>query len=161
MRFVAGESSAARIIPVGDAEVPAACHLLSRFFVEEGFAGDATSIVRNLEALLSDPNHWAALAIDDDGQAVGVVTVTTMIYVEWGRLAEIGDLYVRPDVRGNGIALALVEAAVAWSRQHGCSAISVVMTPEGEAAHGLSRFYQKLGFEPSGRTMSVRRFAGA
>jgi hypothetical protein len=25
-----------------------------------------------------------------------IVTVTTMLYVEWGRLGEIGDLYVLP-----------------------------------------------------------------
>ena len=43
----------------------------------------------------ADPYHWIALAWRD-GTTVGVVTVTTMLYVEWGRLGEIGDLYVLP-----------------------------------------------------------------
>src|SRR5260370_1190446 len=42
-----------------------------------------------------------ALAFVDDF-AVGVVTVTTMLYVEWGRLGEIGDLYVVPPARKSG-----------------------------------------------------------
>jgi len=46
----------------------------------------------------ADPYHWIALAWRD-GTTVGVVTVTTMLYVEWGRLGEIGDLYVLPKAR--------------------------------------------------------------
>jgi ribosomal protein S18 acetylase RimI-like enzyme len=29
-----------------------------------------------------------------------------MLYIEWGHLGEIGDLYVLPEARGNGIAQA-------------------------------------------------------
>jgi ribosomal protein S18 acetylase RimI-like enzyme len=47
-----------------------------------------------------------------DGKIAGVVTVTTMLYVEWGRLGEIGDLYVVPEFRMKGIARSLVEAGV-------------------------------------------------
>ena len=78
------------------------------------------------------------------------MTVTTMLYAEWGRMAVIGDLYVLPEHRGCGIARALVEAAVTWSRGQGCSAVEVVMTPEGEASHRLSRFYKALGFAETG-----------
>jgi ribosomal protein S18 acetylase RimI-like enzyme len=83
---------------------------------------------------------------------IGVVTVTTMLYVEWGRLAEIGDLYVDPAHRGRGFARHLVNAAVEWSQQRGCSSVYVTVTPEGEARHRLSRFYQALDFEQTGRT---------
>ena len=44
--------------------------------------------------------------------SAGIVTVTTMLYVEWGRLGEIGDLYVLPEFRMKGIARSLVEAAI-------------------------------------------------
>ena len=60
-----------------------------------------------------------------------------MVYIEWGRLGEIGDLYVLPEARGNGIARRLVQAAIDWRRARGCSAVEATTTPLGEAAHGL------------------------
>src|SRR6266478_3869712 len=66
-----------------------------------------------------------------------------MLYVEWGRLGEIGDLYVLPTARGKGIAAAMIDAAKLKCRDMGCSAVAVVITPEGEDRHGLTRFYER------------------
>ena len=74
-----------------------------------------------------------------------------MIYVEWGRLGDIGDLYVLPEHRRKGLARRLVEHAKAWCRAQGCSAVSVTITVAGERRHGLSQFYARLGFVQSGR----------
>jgi GNAT superfamily N-acetyltransferase len=126
--------------------------LLSRFFAEEGFPGTRETIVLNTRSLWADSYHWIALAWVG-GVAVGVVTVTTMLYVEWGRLGEIGDLYVIPEARNSGIGAALIEGAKAKCRTMGCSAISVVITREGEERHGLTRFYQRFGFAGSGRSI--------
>jgi len=46
-----------------------------------------------------DKSCLVAIAVRRD-QSSGVRTATTMLYVEWGRLAEIGDLYVLPEQRG-------------------------------------------------------------
>ncbi|HTV46293.1 MAG TPA: GNAT family N-acetyltransferase [Stellaceae bacterium] len=73
------------------------------------------------------------------------------------RIAEIGDLYVLPGARRRGIAARLIRAATEWCRLQGCSAVEVVITAAGEQTHGLSRFYQRLGFVPTGRTMSLLR----
>ncbi len=145
------------IVPVDGSQAAAASRLLARFFAEEGFNGDEATIASRFETLRRDPHHWAAVALDRDSQPIGVVTVTTMLYVEWGRMAEIGDLYVLPAHRGRGVARALVQAATAWSRSRGCSAVEVVMTPEGEAVHSLSQFYKTLGFAHTGRTISLMR----
>jgi GNAT superfamily N-acetyltransferase len=67
-----------------------------------------------------------------------------------GRLGEIGDLYVLPEHRRNGLARRLVEHAKAWCRTQGCSAVSVTITPAGERRHRLSHFYAELGFVQSG-----------
>ena len=134
----------------------AAAALLRRFFAEEGFAGDENKIAANLARMVDDPHHWSALARVGSAP-VGVVTVTTMLYVEWGRLGEIGDLYVLPELRQRGVARRLIASALDWCQRQGCSAVSVVITPEAEAAHGLGKFYQHLGFEPSGRTISTKK----
>ena len=119
---------------------------------EEGFSGTRETIAVNTRRLWADPHHWVALAWLD-GIPVGVVTVTTMLYVEWGRLGEIGDLYVVPEARRGGVATALIDTAKAKCRELGCSAVSVTITPEGEARHGLTGFYRRLGFLGSGRTI--------
>ena len=87
---------------------------------------------------------WAALALNK-GHFCG------------NRLGEIGDLYVLPEARGNGIARRLVQAAIDWCRARGCGAVEVTMTPLGEAAHGLRNFYSRLGFAATGRTISLLR----
>lgn len=144
------------IIPVDNQNADAALELLYRFFNEEDFIGDRTTISANLDALRHAPHHWAAIAVEE-GRAIAIVTVTTMLYVEWGRLGEIGDLYVLPEARRRGIGHALVLASLDWCKSQGCSAVEVTITAEGETKHGLSRFYAGLGFEPSGRTISVLR----
>ena len=120
----------------------AAVELLVRFFREEGFATPPSRIVENLDRMLAHPSCWCALAVED-GTAKAVVTVSTSLDVEWGRVAEIGDLYVLPEHRRGGLARRLVEHAKAWCRAQGCSAVSVTITPIGERHHQLSRFYDR------------------
>ena len=84
------------IAAIDDGQIEAATDLLCRFFREEGFVGDRELIRANLNALRNDAHQWAAVCITD-GKIAGIVTVTTMLYVEWGRLGEIGDLYVVPE----------------------------------------------------------------
>ena len=72
-----------------------AIELLVRFFREEGVATPPSRIEENFERMLSDSSCWCALAVKD-GDARAITTVSTVLYVEWGRLGEIGDLYVLP-----------------------------------------------------------------
>src|SRR5262249_54572231 len=116
-----------------------------------GFATPRHRIAQNLQEILADDGCWTAVALDHE-QPVGIVTVTTMLYVEWGRLAEIGDLYIAPAHRGRGLARRLVSEAIDWARQRGRGGVSVTITREGEARHGLSHFYAALDFKPTGRT---------
>src|ERR1700749_4946508 len=96
---------------------------------------------------------YGAPAAYESGRMVGVVTVTTMLYVEWGRLGEIGDLYVLPQHRRQGIARQLVRAAMLWCRDVHCSAVQCTITPQGEQTHRLSQLYARLDFRPTGRTI--------
>jgi GNAT superfamily N-acetyltransferase len=132
----------------------AAVELLVRFFREEGFAPPRSRIAENFDRMLADPLCWSALAADGEA-AQAVITVSTVLYVEWGRLGEIGDLYVLPEHRRNGLARRLVEHAKAWCRAQGCSPVSVTVTPTGERRHRLSHFYTRLGFAQSERMSAL------
>ena len=76
----------------------AAIELLARFFREEEFVTPLQHIAENFDRMIADPSCWSALAVDGD-TAQAVITVSTVRYVEWGRLGEIGDLYVLPEHR--------------------------------------------------------------
>jgi GNAT superfamily N-acetyltransferase len=112
----------------------AAVDLLVRFFREEGFMTPPPRIAENLDRMLSDSSCWCALAVAD-GEARAVITVSTVLYVEWGRLGEIGDLYVLPEYRRRGLAPRLVAAAKDWCRAKGCSARSP-LRPQTNGATG-------------------------
>jgi GNAT superfamily N-acetyltransferase len=142
---------------VGAADFAAACTLLVRFFAEEGFTTSPDKVAANLRAMIDDPFSWAAMAWEGDAP-VGITTISTNRGVEFGLQGEIGDLYVVPDARGRGIARALVDASLAWCRARGCASVQVVITPEGQSAHDLMGFYNRLGFAPTGRTLILHEF---
>ena len=141
----------AQVTPVAEHHHSTAVDLFDRFFREEGFATPRRRIAENLRRMLAEDTCWVAIAMQDGGP-LGIVTVTTMLYVEWGRLAEIGDLYVAPEHRGQGVARRLVDAAIDWSKARGCAGAYVTLTADGEARHRLSLFYERLSFRPTGTT---------
>jgi aminoglycoside 6'-N-acetyltransferase I len=133
-------------------ELESALPLAERFFVEEGFGAAPEQIRAELASLLSDDESAVFLAWLD-GRAVGVATVTTTRGIELGLSAELEDLYVLPEVRGQGVGAALIEAVKCWCRSRGCTLVAVVVTPEGETAHHLIAYYRDRGFRETGRTL--------
>lgn len=128
--------------------------LLVRFFHEEGFTTAPPRIAENLDRMLADSSCWCALAVVD-GEARAVITVSTTLYIEWGRLGEIGDLYVLPEYRRRGLAQQLIAHATDWCHAQGCSAVSVTIAPADERRDRLNRFYARFGFTLTGRTSAV------
>jgi GNAT superfamily N-acetyltransferase len=141
-----------RIRPVNHADFEPAFSLLERFFAEEGFGTAPDQIRTQLEEMLANDESAVFLAWVND-KAVGVATVTTTQGIELGHSAELEDLYVLPEARGCKVGGALIEAVKDWCRPRGCRVVSVVVTPEGQAAHNLIDYYRAHGFEESGRTI--------
>jgi len=140
---------------VGTEEFDAAFQLLERFFREEGFDTPAEEMRKFLRAMIADSNS-AVFTACLEGEAAGVATVTTSVGVEYGRSAELEDLYVLPALRGQGIASALIEAACEWCSGQEVTAVLVTVTPEGEAKHKLLDYYQQHGFTNTGRLIMER-----
>jgi GNAT superfamily N-acetyltransferase len=67
---------------------------------------------------------------------------------------------VRPDVRHRGLAHRLIDAAAAWGAGEGCTSMLVTITPQGQDAHDLVRFYSGLGFTDDGRRILERALDG-
>ena len=74
--------------------------------------------------------------LDDDGVRIGAIAGHT-----WGGVAEIAQLWVEPAWRGQGLGLALLDAALAEARRRGCKR-AFLMSYDFQAP-GL---YEKRGF---------------
>lgn len=145
-----------RVRRLGAADDPtAATVLLQRFFREEGFETPDSVISANLRAMLG-MSHCAVLLAEDEGQPIGVATVSMDFGIEFGWSAELGDLYVLPAHRGKGVSRALVSHAETWLRGMGAAGYQVTVTPHGAEAE-LRLFYLGLGFEAEGRELLYRR----
>jgi aminoglycoside 6'-N-acetyltransferase I len=138
------------------ADFQIALPLLERLFDDEGFQTPPGQLGEQLAVLLDDDESAVFLAWLSD-RAVGVATVTTTSGLELGLSAELEDLYVLPEARGSGAGGALIEAVKAWCRAQGCTLVSVIVTPEGQAAHNLVEYYRARGFEETGRTLLFSR----
>jgi aminoglycoside 6'-N-acetyltransferase I len=140
---------------VGIESLDIALRLLQRFFSEEGFHTPAEEMRLSLHAMITGPSSAVFLARRDK-EVLGVATVATSVGIEYGRSAELDDLYVLPEARGSGVASALIEAVCSWCHQQRCTTVLVTVTPEGEAAYKLIAFYQGRGFVNAGRVILER-----
>ena len=99
----------------------------------------------------SSGNGQLFLAYDRD-EPVGCAIVT--IPDEYRRAcfgilhAHVNAVYVKPALRRQGIARRLMELAVAWSRERGCSRVRLRTSEDGRA------LYESLGFH-EGREMEL------
>lgn len=94
-----------------------------------------------LQAGVDSPDALPLLATCD-GAPAGIT---------WGKVEADGvhvyQVWVAPDYRGRGIALALLDAAIAWARTKAATTVhlSVALT-----AATATRLYLRAGFTPSG-----------
>ena len=63
-------------------------------------------------------------------------------------------MYVTPSARGTGLAGALVDAVAAWARAQGGDALYLHVT---ESVARARRFYEKIGFVPTGEVTAMSR----
>ena len=139
-------------------ELAAIESLLVRFFREEGFATPADLIASHLRAMLS-VDACAVFAAYSGPRAVGVATVSLNFGIEFGWYGEMGDLYVVPDYRGQGLSLALIAAVESFLRERGASGYQVTVTPHAEDLHRLTEYYASRGFIDEGRRILSRPLA--
>ena len=122
-----------------------ALDLLSRFFQEEGFTTAVDQMRENLWTMLTTSASAVFLAWRGS-KAVGVATVTSSVGIEYGRSAELEDLYVLPVERGTGVGSKLIGEVIGWCSERGVSSLLVTVTPEGEVKHRLIDYYSRHGF---------------
>ncbi|WP_112247320.1 GNAT family N-acetyltransferase [Kribbella monticola] len=66
--------------------------------------------------------------------------------------AELVSMYIRPELRGQGVGGQLVDAFVEWARNHGAASLQVTAYAVNAAALAL---YQSRGFAPRSITLTA------
>ncbi len=123
---------------------------LAQFFAEDEYVLATHDLRANVGTFLGSAGAMLAVMTYKD-EVIGFVTVTIMPMIEWGVIAEIGDLWVAKPYRSQGNASQLVRFAENWIASKGCRSLYVTLTKSGLVDNGLDRFYARLGFADLGR----------
>jgi ribosomal protein S18 acetylase RimI-like enzyme len=105
-----------------------------------------------LEAIVESPATRLLLAEDDDGAAIGSLTLA-LFRTPTGTRAWIEDVIVDESARGQGAGEALVAEAIRLAAQAGARTVDLTSRPSRDAANAL---YEKIGFHM--RETNVYRF---
>jgi GNAT superfamily N-acetyltransferase len=94
-------------------------------------------------ALLADPEHEGIQLLAREGRAVGFAT----IFWSWAttsaeRIGVMNDLFVAPEARGTGLAVALIEACRAECAARGAAKLTWQTAPDNAAA---IKVYDRVG----------------
>ena len=139
-----------------DDDVGGACDLLVRFFREEGF-DTPDEVIRRHTAIMAGLDNCGLFIAEISGRAIGVATISLEFGIEFGWGAEMGDLYVLPEWRGQGLSRQLVLAIEDFLKSRGASFYQVTVTPYAQEAHDLRAFYDRLGFDSAGRLILAKK----
>lgn len=148
-------SSSVDIIRAGLHDVQGLVPLYERFFAEDAIEVAHTDIADNLKQMLAD-KRAAVFIATTGGQVLGLASASLTCGVEFGWAAEIEDLFVLPEHRGQGLARQLIDAALRWADEWGARQIILIITPEAEEAQSLTALYAKFGFVRSDRILMYR-----
>jgi len=102
----------------------------------------------NWDKALSDPAFEVCVA-EQDGTLVGYVKLGPphLPFEPRGEAAELRQLYVVEEVKGQGVADALIQWVIERARDLGADNLYLSVFTEN---HRARRFYEKYGFEPEG-----------
>ncbi|MEM9555429.1 MAG: GNAT family N-acetyltransferase [Acidobacteriota bacterium] len=100
-----------------------------------------------MDRVLASDDFTCFIAEAPDGAAAGFAEVSLRNIVDGvagGPVGYLEGLYVEAAHRGTGTGRALIDRAIAWCREHGCSHLATDAELENTAAQNL---YEHLGFE--------------
>jgi GNAT superfamily N-acetyltransferase len=132
-----------------EADTHAVAGMLAALFEEVGHTLIADEIADLFLQFDSDDHHSTLLALDDDDDPVGVITIAESLGLyAGGRIGVINELYVVPEYRSEGVGKMLLDAAKELAEERGWARLEV--TTPGENYEKTLRFYEREGFFPIG-----------
>lgn len=129
--------------------------LVAAFHAEEGITLPAEKRREGLKPLLEGIPHGAAYLIGPERAPIGYLVITFGWSLEFGGLdGFIDEIYVRPGVRGRGIASETLQALPKALAGAGLKAMHLEV---GRNRQETQRLYQRAGFKPRDAYMLMTR----
>ena len=110
-------------------------------------------LTARLRELLAGDDTIAILA-GDPAVALALVTLRPNVWYA-GRVALLDEMYVAPELRGQGIGSAVIELMLASVRERGAELVEINVD-EGDV--DAQRFYERHGFSPTEPDTGERAF---
>jgi len=115
---------------------------------EQGSHNDANFESRFATWLAAEAAHRVFWLAELDGDAVGMVNLLVFEQMPWpgqvqGRWGYVGNMFVDRGLRDRGIGRLLLDAAVAYARDH--QLLRIVLHPSARSVP----FYERAGFAPA------------
>lgn len=110
-------------------------------------------LTARLRELLAGDDTLAILA-GDPAVALALVTLRPNVWYA-GRVALLDEMYVAPELRGQGIGSAVIELMLASVRERGAELVEINVD-EGDV--DAQRFYERHGFSPTEPDTGERAF---
>lgn len=119
--------------------------LLAALFEEVEGSPDAEEINEIFAEMEADDSHSTLLALDKDGDIVGIVTVVECLSISaGGKYGVINELYVVPEYRSEKVGKMLVDEVKSLAEGRNWKRIELT-TPGDEFSKTL-HFYEREGF---------------
>jgi GNAT superfamily N-acetyltransferase len=123
--------------------------MLAALFEEVEHTPTAAEIAAIFSDIEADDHHSTLLAIDDDGDPAGVITVVESLSLyAGGYIGVINELYVVPQYRSEGVGKMLLDAVKDLAEERGWQRLE--LTTPGEEFEKTLRFYEREGFNRIG-----------
>lgn len=121
--------------------------LIERYWAYDGITGFEHDRLRSqLETFLAAPHYGRGWLAESRGRIVAYLLATfTYSFEHGGLMAEIDEIFVEVDQRGEGLGWQLFETAAESLRQSGCVALQMQVSAANTVAQ---RFYRRCGLEP-------------
>ncbi|MFT3708246.1 MAG: GNAT family N-acetyltransferase [Archangium sp.] len=117
---------------------------MTEFNALEGIAFDPARVKPALEQLLSDGKLGRVFVLETDAVAAGYAVITWGFDLEWaGRDAYLTELFLRAEVRRQGVGLRVMELLEAEARRNDARALHLMV---GETNHAAQKLYARRGF---------------
>jgi GNAT superfamily N-acetyltransferase len=137
------------LVIADESHTAAVAEMLANLFEEVGHTLTAPEIADIFVEMDEESIHSTLLAFNDDGDAVGVLTlVESLALYAGGRIGVVNELYVVPPYRSEGVGKILLDAAKNLAQERGWQRLEV--TTPGEQYEKTLLFYEREGFLPIG-----------
>jgi ribosomal protein S18 acetylase RimI-like enzyme len=130
----------------GEADIDTVLALVTAFHEEQGFPLEPAQRRACILPLLTGSPYGSIYLIGPQRAPIGYVAVTFTWSVEFGGLdAAMDEVYLRPGVRGRGIAVEVLQAICKRLFEAGVMLIDLEVDRDNAPAR---RLYERLGFQP-------------